>query len=223
MKESVKKAAALLASLIVLSVFAGGLVFADDDTVPGGSFEVPFEEAIKAYPDAVYDEEEGWYSNERLIVTIKHEYSGLAKEWHAGAFPEIGISKIEYITTLKDGKPEDYPLINMDTYRQQLLVFLSGDSEIGIKEAKALLEKNEYVASVAFDHYYYYSEDDTLVTETDTGSLDVNGDGKLNAKDVTLLMKQLVGTNIPDAALDINGDGNVNAKDVSALMKAIIA
>lgn len=51
---------------------------------------------------------------------------------------------------------------------------------------------------------------------------DVNGDGKVNAKDVTVLMKEIVGTNIPAAAFDVNADGKVNAKDVSALMKYIV-
>ena len=55
---------------------------------------------------------------------------------------------------------------------------------------------------------------------------DVNGDGKINAKDVTALMKHLVGADPKDfveAAADVTGDGAVNAKDVVSLMKAIIA
>ena len=54
---------------------------------------------------------------------------------------------------------------------------------------------------------------------------DVNGDGSLNAKDVTTIMKVLVGKSVKsyDAALaDVNGDGGVNAKDVTKLMKAIV-
>ena len=55
---------------------------------------------------------------------------------------------------------------------------------------------------------------------------DVNGDRKLNAKDVTAIMKALVGTppdGYREALADVNADGKVNAKDVVALMKEIVA
>lgn len=51
---------------------------------------------------------------------------------------------------------------------------------------------------------------------------DVNGDGKINARDVTALMKYLAGGAYVDRVLaDVNGDGKVNAKDVTALMKLV--
>ena len=53
---------------------------------------------------------------------------------------------------------------------------------------------------------------------------DFTGDGKINAKDVTGIMKAIVkGGAENNPAADVNGDGKVNAKDVVALMKAIIA
>ena len=54
---------------------------------------------------------------------------------------------------------------------------------------------------------------------------DVNGDGALNAKDVTSVMKFLVGKTPAkwnESAADFNGDGKVNAKDVTSMMKAIV-
>ena len=55
---------------------------------------------------------------------------------------------------------------------------------------------------------------------------DVNRDGKINAKDVTALMKYLVGVTVkdfdPDAA-DYDGNGKLNAKDVTALMKYLVS
>lgn len=62
--------------------------------------------------------------------------------------------------------------------------------------------------------------------ETVKGSGDVNGDGKVNAKDVTWLMKRLVGINIDgfrEGEADFNGDGKINAKDVIAIMKYIVS
>ena len=51
---------------------------------------------------------------------------------------------------------------------------------------------------------------------------DVNGDGKINAKDVTSLRRYLAGgygLTVNDAAADVNGDGKVNAKDVTTLRR----
>ncbi len=54
---------------------------------------------------------------------------------------------------------------------------------------------------------------------------DVNGDGKLNAKDVTAIMKHLINktpAGFVIEAADFNGDGKLNAKDVVALMRSLI-
>ena len=52
---------------------------------------------------------------------------------------------------------------------------------------------------------------------------DFTGDGKLNAKDVTALMRAIIRRVAFDNAADFNGDGKVNAKDVTAIMKAIVS
>ena len=55
---------------------------------------------------------------------------------------------------------------------------------------------------------------------------DANDDGKLNSRDVLLLMKSIVGIRprkFVRSAADTNGDGAVNAQDVTALMKAVVA
>ena len=50
---------------------------------------------------------------------------------------------------------------------------------------------------------------------------DINGDGVVNNKDLTRLMKYLAGEDaaVTDALLDVNGDGMVNNKDLTRLMK----
>lgn len=50
---------------------------------------------------------------------------------------------------------------------------------------------------------------------------DVNGDGAVNSKDLTRLMKYVAGENVEIYGGDINGDGTVNAKDLTRLMKYI--
>ncbi|MBQ6118819.1 MAG: leucine-rich repeat protein, partial [Clostridia bacterium] len=50
---------------------------------------------------------------------------------------------------------------------------------------------------------------------------DINGDNKVNNKDLTRLMKYLAGdaVTVSADALDVNGDGKVNNKDLTRLMK----
>lgn len=52
---------------------------------------------------------------------------------------------------------------------------------------------------------------------------DINGDDKVNNKDVSFLMQYLAGWSVTvnEPALDTNGDGKVNNKDVSILMQAL--
>ena len=52
---------------------------------------------------------------------------------------------------------------------------------------------------------------------------DINGDGAVNNKDLTRLMKYLAGENVTvvEAALDVNGDKSVNNKDLTRLMKSL--
>ena len=66
-----------------------------------------------------------------------------------------------------------------------------------------------------------FTDDETAFTPGD-----VNGDGKVNSKDVVALMKSIVGIEVKGfvaAAADFDKNGRVNAKDVVALMKAIVA
>ena len=54
---------------------------------------------------------------------------------------------------------------------------------------------------------------------------DANGDGAVNAADVTAAMRYLAGgkkTRVDESQLDFDRDGKVTAKDVLALMKAIV-
>lgn len=69
--------------------------------------------------------------------------------------------------------------------------------------------------------------DKPIDTEPDTKSDenligDINGDGKVNSKDLTRLMKIIAGVSGESAEnVDINGDGKVNSKDLTRLMKMI--
>ena len=52
---------------------------------------------------------------------------------------------------------------------------------------------------------------------------DINGDGIVNSKDLTRLLKYVSGNDVEvnEAALDVNGDGVVNSKDLTRLLKYV--
>lgn len=56
---------------------------------------------------------------------------------------------------------------------------------------------------------------------------DTNGDGKLNARDITTIMRYLLDMSKPPknfsvTAADFNGDNTINARDITAIMKKIL-
>jgi hypothetical protein len=62
------------------------------------------------------------------------------------------------------------------------------------------------------------------VTETAFTAGDVNDDGAVNSKDVTVLKRYIAkwpGVTVNTAAADVNNDGAVNSKDVTVLKRYI--
>ena len=70
----------------------------------------------------------------------------------------------------------------------------------------------------------YYTASGLLgvVEKKAASNFDINGDGNVNAGDVSALYEAIL-TGNGDAKFDLNGDGNVNAGDVSALYEAILS
>ena len=66
------------------------------------------------------------------------------------------------------------------------------------------------------------SEPITITADTHIPG-DINGDGKVNNKDVTRLQRYLKGAavEVNEAALDVNGDGKVNNKDLTRLQRYV--
>ena len=63
--------------------------------------------------------------------------------------------------------------------------------------------------------------EDGIITFIDYIPGDINGDGVVNTKDTTRLMRYLAGWDVEvnEAALDVNGDDIVNTKDTTRLMR----
>ncbi len=65
--------------------------------------------------------------------------------------------------------------------------------------------------------------DSCVVTVATANSGDVNGDGRVNVSDVTLLVNMILGTvTMVQEAADVNGDDRVNVSDVTALVNIIL-
>ena len=64
---------------------------------------------------------------------------------------------------------------------------------------------------------------DGKITVTDYLPGDINGDGSVNTKDLTRLLKYINHEDVEctEKALDVNGDGQVNSKDLTRLLKYI--
>ena len=69
---------------------------------------------------------------------------------------------------------------------------------------------------------YWYGEFEILPSGGMRG--DVNGDGQVNAGDVSELYAIILGTDTTNAGkADLNGDSNINAGDISELYSIILA
>ena len=63
----------------------------------------------------------------------------------------------------------------------------------------------------------------TNVTMSDTVVPgDVNKDGSITIADVTMLVNQVLGKDIPTPAADVNGDGRVTIADVTELVNIVL-
>ena len=79
-------------------------------------------------------------------------------------------------------------------------------------------QTNKYQVADVTETYLPYLNHDVLLG-------DVDGDGRVNLKDLTQLIYYLLGASIPidlDAS-DVNTDGNINVQDISALISLLLS
>ena len=81
-------------------------------------------------------------------------------------------------------------------------------------------DDGDYVSYDSGDAWLAIDEGVNVIAATHTPG-DINGDGKVNNKDVTRLQRYLTGADVDvdTAALDVNGDGKVNNKDLTRLQR----
>ena len=121
--------------------------------------------------------------------------------------------------------PVVMPVVGADVYvNGEKTEFVTGEDGSFVL---TLTENGEYTVTVKSAERNYACAVTKISIESIPAAFgDVNGDGALNAKDVTMIMKFLVGAKndkFLEYAADFNGDGAVNAKDVTSLMKKLVA
>jgi len=189
-------------------------------------FETTFEE-MKAYLeeeaekcDATigYEIEDGSVaviSNKTIRVNLAPGFSGLYDVLDPEeVFPGIEIENIAYLDTvvgLDGAYPRDY---KPELYARSVVLTLKNGGIDALNDAIEKLYALDYVMDA-------YMGRIILGIKSDIVGI---GEEKLNARDVTALMKYLVGwdVTIDVEKADFNSDGKLNSKDVMAMMKALV-
>lgn len=116
-------------------------------------------------------------------------------------------------------------LIQITTYARSTLN--SYADHISADDSVFILNQTDHAVQVLYTYSAggfrigWISLDSLSDLESSYVAGDINGDGNVNNKDLTRLMKYLAGEDVEIVAeaLDTNGDGNVNNKDLTRLMK----
>lgn len=200
MRNNIKKMMCMLLSILMI-LCSNSVMFADEKEYFTGTIE-----------DITVDN--------KVFVTILHEYSGLDKEFSQEDFPDVKIVNIEYITSLKDPNKE-YPYLNLNEYCQVIVLTLAEPGKENVLEAIRKLEDNPIVKqALPLSDNNSSNNKENEMTRLDG---DVNLDSKVNAEDALIVLKasskleELTEDEIKYA--DVNWDGVVNAKDALLVLK----
>ena len=95
-------------------------------------------------------------------------------------------------------------------------------------------EVGEYPVTITYDSDDIYNEDfndvpikviDGKISVINVTYGDINGDGKINGKDITLLRRHITGgfdlSSFDQEAADVNHDGKINGKDITLIRRYI--
>ena len=146
------------------------------------------------------------------MARLKLESAEFGPEISAGAFTNFNLP---YITLVRSGDCTGDVLVVTLTFS------VLSDAEAG--DAYVHLEYEEGDITNYDEEDVNFAVISGCVTVVDYVPGDINGDGKVNSKDLTRLLKYISHEDVEvnEAALDVNGDGKVNSKDLTRLLKYI--
>lgn len=198
MRKNIKKTMCMLLAIIMI-LSSSMVMFADEKVYFTGTID-----------DITVDD--------KLWVTILHEHSGLDKQFSQADFPGVEITDIRYVTSLKDPN-KDYPYLNVNEYRQLLVLTLAEPGKENVLEAIRTLENNPIVRGVL----PYPSAQPGDEGETGWIDGDVNLDSEVNAKDALIILKASAKlcelTEEEKVYADVRNDNLINAEDALIVLK----
>lgn len=141
-----------------------------------------------------------------LKFIVKDEYAGADKVYSASDFPEL-------------------PVLTLDMYRRDAVygtIVYDRNSYLPVEEAMKRLAENPMIESVSAATQGFYG-----VGGVPGCRGDVNEDGRLNAKDIILMMRFMLGCDLSGyingvSVADVDGDGWINSKDLIQVMRWIL-
>ncbi|MBP5550684.1 MAG: S8 family serine peptidase [Bacilli bacterium] len=151
--------------LICLFCLSNVKAFSEKNEIVSTAFHINENEV-----ETIVDENE--YSEERVLVLLKHEYSIIDKEYSTEDFSEIDITTIEVLSRgiehVIKTQDKDNMLINPENYKTVLCLTLSNPSKINVLRAINILNEREDIESAEVDAIihpestnpddYYYQE-----------------------------------------------------------------
>ena len=210
----------------------------------------PSPEPEKEYCILTVDDD---FADDSILVTFNRATSRKLLDYTPEDFPEIDCVKVDDLMpylkaelrdkvaadenqpyekyyNLHDGKYYSELDIEFDSYYQTVCITLAHPGKMNVLDAIQILEQRDDVLNVSPNGIVYSDlsgndDGDVSVPRGEYDNGDVNGDGKVNSRDVVALMKAIVGGitagELPEG--DINGDGKLNSRDVMLLAKLIVA
>ena len=184
----------------------GEAVDVTDQVNPGGSGESKIPDCA-VYVDgktfAYFEASNGWTAANVWAWTEFDNFNGT---WPGTPMTKVGkaANGNDVYQWIYDGSLEFLP---------EMILFNDGKTEAAAQ-----------TDNFTFTNGGYYTASGLLgvVEKKAASNFDINGDGNVNAGDVSALYEAIL-TGNSDAKFDLNGDNNVNAGDVSALYEAILS
>lgn len=126
-----------------------------------------------------------------------------------------------YLDDLTNGKAEVTVLTDGGSYSGEVTFKVNCAHACAVRYSTNGGETYTRLSPASDGSYTLEIDQDMLIAVNVMG--DINGDGDVNNKDVTRLMRYIKykDVEVVDFALDVNGDGSVNNKDVTRLMRYI--
>lgn len=182
-----------------------------------------------------YPEKGAEYRPNQIWVRLKPEYSRSSEEplFKPEDFPELDIIldiivEVDnpYFLLSEESRGDDGCLHfnNGKVYSEHLVLKLSDQTDISLEEAFERIARNPMVAHVSPIYLLYL--DDIMLDDEIRFIGDVNGDFRVNSKDIIAVMKHISGVlELSDRDrpfADVNGDGKINAKDIIEIMRLML-